>query len=152
MTQFSDAYIERLDKETEEILASEEQGFLNQSISYFQQHKNEFMYLEAGAFSELGVDGISFEVDDVFETYEVLLGLKLQKKFQASIKEYLQTTLQSEEARFSLMFNGDDGLWDLNFGLNYVEGFKEELTIAEAYQLVYTYLKNLVEAVKSKQS
>lgn len=151
MSQFNDAYIERLDKETEELLASEEQGFLNQPISYFQQHKNEFMYLEAGAFSELGVDGISFEVDDVFGTYEVLLGLKLQKKFQAAIKEYLQSTLQGEEARFSLIFNGDDGLWDFNFGLNYVEGFKDGLTIAEAYQLIYTYLKSLVESVKSPQ-
>lgn len=148
MTEFQDAYIERLDKESEELLAEEEKGFLNQPIAYFQQHKNEFMYLESAAFTELGVDGLSFEVDDVFGTYEILLGLRLQKKYQAAIKEYLQSTLQGAEAKFSLMFNGDDGLWDLNFGLNYVEGFKSELTINEAYQLVYAYLKHLIETVK----
>ncbi|NMD69218.1 branched-chain amino acid aminotransferase [Bacillus sp. DNRA2] len=149
MTEFQDAYIERLDKETEELLAEEDNGFLNQPIAYFQQHKNEFMYLESAAFTELGVDGLSFEVDDVFGTYEMLLGLRLQKKYQAAIKDYLHSTLQGDEAQFSLMFNGDDGLWDLNFGLNHVEGFKDELTIKEAYKLVYAYLKHLVKTVKS---
>lgn len=148
MNEFQDAHIERLDKESEELLAQEGASFLNQPIEYFKQHKNEFMYLEAALFTEIGVDGISFEIDDVFGTYEVLLGLKLQKKHQAAIKNYLESTLQGDEAKFSLMFNGDDGLWDLNFGLNYVEGFNDNLAIAEAFQLIYSYLKKLVDIVK----
>jgi hypothetical protein len=149
LPNFSEAYIERLDKETEEILAIEEAGFLEKPIQYFNEHKNEFMFMESDSFDEIGVDAVSFEIDDVFGTYDVLLGLKLQKKLQAGIKEYLEKNLHSEEAKYNLMFNADDGLWDFNFALNFVEGFREEMSVGEAYQLIYQFLKQLVETVKA---
>ena len=145
---FSDAYIERLDKETEEVLAKEVAAFLDQPITYFKNHQNEFMYLESNLFEQIQVDAISFEVDDVFGTYGLLLGLKVQKKHQPTIKEFFEANLLGEDAKVSLMFNGDDGLWDLNFSLNNLDGFQEDLSIGEAYRLVYEFLSRLVETVK----
>ncbi|WP_318503697.1 branched-chain amino acid aminotransferase [Bacillus sp. T3] len=145
---FNDAYIERLDKETEEVLGKETASFLEQHITYFKNHLNEFMYLESPAFEQKNVDAVSFEVDDVFRTYTVLLGLKLQKKYQPTIKEFLNANLRGEDAQVSLMFNGDDGLWDLNLSLDHVEGFREEMTIGEAYQLVYDLIAKLVGSIK----
>ena len=149
LIDLSEAYIERCDKETEEVLAKEDSQFLQQPITYFKQHKNEFLYLESNLFEQIRVDAVSFEVDDVFGTYDVMLGLKLQKKFEPKIKEYLQNNLQGDEAKFDLMFN-QEGLWDLNFTLNYAEGFNEEMPIAEAYSLIYHFLFKLSEEVQVK--
>ena len=80
--RFKDVYIERCDKETEELLAEESSSFLEQPIEYFKNHKNEFMYLESEWFDLIGVDAISFEADSVFGTYDVMMGLKLQKKYE----------------------------------------------------------------------
>ncbi len=146
----SESYIERCDKETEEVLANEDSQFLQQPITYFKQHKNEFIYLESNLFEEIGVDAVSFEVDDVFGSYDVMLGLKLQKKYEPKIKEYLQKNLQGDEAKFDLMFNQQEGLWDLNFTLNYAVGFNGDMPIAEAYSLIYHFLLKLKDEVQKK--
>ena len=46
------------------------------------------------------------------------------------------------------MFNQSEGLWDLNFTLNYAEDFKEEMPIVEAYSLIYHFLLKLREEVQ----
>jgi len=146
--RFADAYIERCDKETENMLKNESSSFLNQPLDYLIKHKNEFIYMESNWFDVISVEAVSLEADDVFGTYDVMLGLKLQKKFDKSLKQHLNSFLHGEEAKFDLMFSQEDGLWNLNFALNYVEGFKEELTIGEAFQLIYRFLFQLVEAVE----
>lgn len=146
--RFSDAYIERCDKESENFLASETAAFLNQAITYLKEHKNEFIYVESNWFELIGVDAVSLEVDDVFGTYDVMLGLKVQKKFEKIIKDQLNNRLQGDEDKFDLMFNHDDGLWNLNFTLNNVEGFNEVMSIGEAYQLIYRFLFKLGEAIE----
>ncbi|WHY64826.1 branched-chain amino acid aminotransferase [Neobacillus sp. SuZ13] len=146
--RFADAYIERCDKETENMLKNESSSFLNQPLDYLKKHKNEFIYMESNWFDVISVEAVSLEADDVFGTYDVMLGLKLQKKFDKSLKQHLNSFLHGEEAKFDLMFSQEDGLWNLNFALNYVEGFKEELTIGEAFQLIYRFLFQLVEAVE----
>jgi hypothetical protein len=148
VSSFADAQIERCNKETEELLAKESSSFLNQSIDYLKKHKSEFIYLEANLFEKIGVDAVSLEVDDVFGSYDVMLGLKLQKKFDQALKEHLQTHLQGDGAKFDLLFSHDDGLWDLNFALNAVDGFQEDMSLNDAYQLIYDFLINLVETVK----
>lgn len=150
LIDLSESYIERCDKESEEVLANEDTQFLQQPITYFKQHKNEFIYLESNLFEEIGVDAVSFEVDDVFGTYDVMLGLKLQKKYEPKIKEYLQNNLRGDEANFDLMFNQQEGLWDLNFTLNFSKDFKEDMPIAEAYSLIYHFLLKLTEEVQVK--
>jgi hypothetical protein len=147
-SRFSYAYIERSDKETEEVIGVEGQAFLNQPINYFKKHMNEFLYLESNRFEIIGVDAVSLEVDDVFRSYDVMLGLKLQKKYDRNIKEYLKEELR-DEAKFDLMFSADEGIWSLNFDLDSVEGFHEEMTIGEGYRLIYQFLFKLVEAVEA---
>ncbi|TWE01737.1 hypothetical protein FB550_105104 [Neobacillus bataviensis] len=150
-TRFADAYIERCDKETENMLKNETSAFLSEPLDYFKKHKNEFIYFESKWFDFVNVDAISLEVDDVFGTYDVMLGLKFQKKYDKQLKEYLNVHLSGEETKFDLMFSNEDGLWNLNFALNYVKGFREEMTVGEAFQLIYHFLFKLVEAVEPAQ-
>lgn len=145
--RFEDAYIERCDKETENMIRNESSLFLTQPLDYLKKQKNEFIYLESHWFEGIRVEAVSVEADDVFGTYDVMLGLKLQKKYEKSIKEFLNANLNGDEAKFDLMFSHDDGLWNLNFALNYAEGFQEDITIGEAFQLIYHFLFKLVEAI-----
>ena len=145
---FSNAYIERCSKETETMISNESSSFLNQPITYLKEHKNEFIYVESTLFDDIGVEGISLEADDVFGTYDVMLGLKLKKKFEKELREHLNSSLDGEQAKFDLMFSQDDGLWDLNFALNYVVGYREDISISDAFQLIHQFLFHLVEAVK----
>jgi hypothetical protein len=152
ISNFTDAYIERCSKETETMIANESSSFLNQPITYLKEHKNEFIYVESTLFEQVGVEGVSLEADDVFGTYDVMLGLKLQKKFEKMLKEQLNHSLHSDETKFDLMFSHDDGLWDLNFALNYVAGYNEDMTLNNAFQLIHQFLFNLVETVKHPTS
>ncbi|MFZ7944543.1 branched-chain amino acid aminotransferase [Neobacillus sp. 19] len=149
--RFAEAYIERCDKETENMIKNETSAFLSEPLDYLKKHKNEFIYLESKWFEDVSVDSISIEADDVFGTYDVMLGLKLQKKFEKMIKDQLNASLQNEEAKFDLLFSQEDGLWNLNFALNFVEGYTEQLSIGEAFELIYRFLLHLVEVVKENK-
>lgn len=146
---FSNAYLERCDKETENLLSEEGQAFLAKPIKYLITNKNEFIYIESTYFNDLGVDALSIEIDDVFGTFDVMLGLKLPKKKEAMIQAYLQEKLKGEEdIKFDLMFDQNDGLWNVNFTFNFLEDFHEEMTFQEAFSLIYQFLSGLVEEVK----
>jgi hypothetical protein len=148
--QFSNVYIERCDKETEQLISEENSAFLEQPLEFLKKHKNEFLYIELERLDSLGIDALSLELDDVFGTYDVMLGLKLQKKYDSPLREQLHRQLSGEEPKFDLMFNREDGLWDLNFSLNYVEGFNEGISIGDACEIIYHFLSKLVDQVKSK--
>ncbi|MDP4161736.1 MAG: branched-chain amino acid aminotransferase [Bacillota bacterium] len=149
-SRFLDAYIERGDKETESFIGNESPDFLNEPLAYFKQHKNEFLYLESKWFEVIGVDAISLEADDVFGTYDVMLGLKLQKKVDKVLKNCLNALVQGDGASYDVLFNGEDGLWNVNFALNNVDGFTEEMSIRDAYELIYSLLFTLVEKVEEE--
>jgi hypothetical protein len=146
--RFNGSYIERGDKETEEFLGEENSTFLDQPITYFKNHKNEFMYMEDQSFELVSVDAVSFEVDDVFGTYNVMHGLKLQKKYGEAIKSFFASEMKDENSRVDLMFDANEGLWNVNFALNNVEGFSEDMTIRAAYDSIYHFLFKLVVSVK----
>lgn len=148
LTRFQEAYIERCNKETDELIAEESTSFLGMPIHYFKNHIEEFMYLESTWFEMVGADAVSFEADSVFGTYEVMLGLKLPKKKEASIKTFLTNHLNQGNGTFSLMFNSSDGLWDFNFSLNSLGEYNEDWTINEAYGAIYRFLFQLVEEVE----
>lgn len=151
-TSFNEAYIERCSKETETMIAHESSSFLNQPITYLKDHKSEFLYVESALFEEIGVEGVSLELDDVFGTYDVMLGLKLQKKFEKMLKEQLDQLLQGDEAKFDLVFSHDDGLWDMNFALNYVEGYRENISIHDGLQIIHQFLSTIVHTIKQTTS
>lgn len=146
--RFSDSYIERCDKETENIIRNEAANFLNQPLIYLKKHKSEFIFLESKWFDLIHVDAISLELDDVFGTYDVMLGLKLQKKFSKSLRDYLSSYLTGEDAKFDLMFSSEEGLWNLNFALNDLKEFDENMSIGEGYQIIYRFLFKLMEAME----
>jgi hypothetical protein len=146
--RFSDAYLVKSDKETEEIIEKVDIEFFNQPLSYLVKHKNEYIYLESNWFDALGVDAVSLELDDVFKTYGVMLGLKQKKNVGPTIKGFFEKELQADTLTYAAMFNGDEGIWDLNFSLNFAEGFSEELTIGEAYLVIYQLLFKLVSALQ----
>lgn len=146
--EFSNVYIERCDKETENLLAEEGQSFLQNQIDYLKNNKNEFIYIESNHFNQIGVDALSLEVDDVFRNYDVMLGLKLPKKLEGPIKSFLDNELQGDENKFDLMFDQNDGLWNVNFTLNYTAGFQEDMTFQEAFSMIYHFLAKLVNEIK----
>lgn len=149
-SRFTDAYIEISHKETEELLKEETAAFLSQPLGYLKTNKNEFLYLESSSFDLIGVEALSLEIDDVFGTYNAMFGLKFQKKMGDALKVYLQKELNGDIGTFSLMFNQGDGLWDVNFALNAVDGFKEEMTLDEAFNLIYHFLFKLNEIIEEE--
>lgn len=142
--------IERCDKETEELIHAEKQELLSTAVSYLKKQQNEFIFAESSALEVIGVDAIALEFDDVFETYTALFGLKLQKKFGPAIKAYLDAHLHGEGVKYSVMFSGEDGLWDVNFALDFVEGFSEEQSFEEIYALIYRFVFGLNEAIEDE--
>jgi hypothetical protein len=147
-TRFADAYIERADKESENLIAEESGEFLKTPLDFLKKNSNEFLYLESNWFTMLRTESVSLELDDVFKTYDVMLELKLQKKMRPAIEAYLTNQLERGSESFDLLFNQGDGLWDLNFSLNDVKTYKEDLTIGEAFYLIYQFMFTLIEQVE----
>ncbi|QOR68916.1 branched-chain amino acid aminotransferase [Cytobacillus suaedae] len=149
-SRFSDAYIVRSHKETEEIIAEADVEFFRQPLSYFKKHKDEYIYVESKWFEALGVDAVSLELDDLFKTYGVMIGLKQKKNVGPAIKSFLEKELEGESLKYAAMFNGDEGIWDINFSLDYVKGFSDELTIGESYLMIHQLLFKLVTTLEEK--
>ncbi|MBO1912972.1 hypothetical protein J4G37_50225, partial [Microvirga sp. 3-52] len=78
-SNFSDAYLERCEKETVALIIVETPRFLEEKIDHLKTHIKEFLYVESKSFDLVGVDAVSLEVDDVFETYTAMFGLKMKK-------------------------------------------------------------------------
>ena len=150
-SRFADAYLERCEKATVALVLVETPKFLEEKVNHLKKHNGEFLYVESKLFDILGVDAISLELDDVFGTYTAMFGLKLQKKYEAAIKEYLDRHLTGEEGKYSVAFSSKDGLWDMNFALNYADGFKEDMTLLEAYNLIYTFILTMLEEIEDAE-
>ncbi|MDM5334330.1 branched-chain amino acid aminotransferase [Ureibacillus composti] len=148
----TNALIERCDKESEEVISKEDISFLSTSLNHFKQNRNEFLYIESPEFEPVNIDAVSLELDDVFETYMILLGLKVQKKYLNTIKTFLDENLFGEELKnYSAAFSNEDGLWELNIPINYMDGFKEEMSIEEALNLSVNFIHSLMQIIKQQQ-
>lgn len=145
--QWNFPVIERCLKETEEVIRAESVSFMNEPVSYFSKNPDEFLYVEANAFETIRVDGIAFEMDDVFETSTVLFGLKVQKKWGSFLKDYLEANVGLKP--FSAMFSDQDGLWDVNLPLDQLDGFDKDMAIKDALVLAYQFITNLLEAIEA---
>ncbi|OZM57369.1 hypothetical protein CIB95_07870 [Lottiidibacillus patelloidae] len=147
-----DIYIERCNKETEELIEEELVTFLEKPITYLKSKSNEFIYIESPSLEDIKVDAISLELDDVFGVYNALLGFKVQKKHEEVIRSYFEKTLEADDpAKCGMMFNHDDGLWDINVAVNYIPGYKEDVTIEGALKLVTSLLENILDEVKNNK-
>ena len=139
---------ERYDKETEELISKDTVEFLKTPLTHFKEKKNEYVFLQSEGLSEIKVDGLVFEYDEVFEVYSAMFGLSIQKKFGPAIKTYLNEHYNEEKMNYSIMFSGDEGLWEINLPLDYVKGFNVEFTIEEAFQFLQTFIASLLEATE----
>ncbi|MEB4888476.1 hypothetical protein [Priestia megaterium] len=152
-SRFKDSYIERVDKETDELIAEESPlSFLDTPLSYLKEHRSEFLYVESKWFEFIKLDGCSFEVDDVFGTYKVLTGLHMQKKFGSVLKQFFAKELNESPTSVQLLFNDKDGLWDVNIELDAIKEFDEKMSIGEALVLTYRFFFHLVEYVENKKA
>ncbi len=151
--RFKDSYIERVDKETDELIAEEfPLSFLDTPISYLKEHRSEFLYVESKWFEFIKLDGCSFEVDDVFGTYKVLTGLHMQKKFGSLLKQFFAKELNESPTSVQLLFNDKDGLWDVNIELDAIKEFNEKMSIGEVLVLTYRFFFHLVEYVENEKA
>ncbi|MBU8854876.1 hypothetical protein C2I27_16330 [Priestia megaterium] len=152
-SRFKDSYIERVDKETDELIAEEPPlSFLDIPFSYLKEHRSEFLYVESKWFEFIKLDGCSFEVDDVFGTYKVLTGLHMQKKFGSLLKQFFAKELNESPTSVQLLFNDKDGLWDVNIELDAIKEFDEKMSIGEAFVLTYRFFFHLVEYVENEKA
>jgi hypothetical protein len=148
--RFSDAVIERCHKETEELIASETLNFLKQPLAYLKVNLKEFLFVESTSLVNIGVDSIALEFDEVFERYTAMLGLKLQKKFGAAIKTHFDDHLLGDEVNYSVLFSDEDGLWHVNFPINNANHFQIDMSLEDAFELIYHFLFTLVVDVEGK--
>ncbi|WP_262177643.1 branched-chain amino acid aminotransferase [Saccharococcus sp. Marseille-Q5394] len=145
--EWSFPVIERCLKETEDVLKEEQDSFMQEPVSYFSKNAEEFLYVESDAFETIGIDGIAIEMDDVFRTFTVLFGLKVQKKWGAFLKDYLDENLGLKT--YSAMFSDKDGLWDVNIPLDQLDGFQKDMAIKDAIDLAYQFLFKLLEGIEA---
>lgn len=146
--QFKDAAIERLNKETDEQISKEKVDFLQTSLTHFETNKEEYVFVESSSFDVIGVDGIAIEFDEVFEVYTAMFGLSLQKKYGPEIKAFLNDHFESAKMNYSVMFSGEDGLWEVNLPLNFLKGFDTTSSLEETLHFLYTFVFKLVESTE----
>lgn len=139
--------IERCNKETEELLATETAEFLQKKISYFKENQEEFIYIDSPIFEQYRMEAIVFEFDEMFKVYTALFGFKLQKKYGEAIKMYFKEHLTSMLGSSSASFSGEDGLWEVNIALDAIEGFTGEETIEQANDLVTQFIEKMLAEI-----
>lgn len=139
--------VERCHKETEETLAVEGVEFLQQPILFLKQQQEQFIYIEANEFENIKMDAVVLEFDETFQVYTALFGLKLQKKVSQELKVYLRDHLKGMLGSSSAMFNGTEGLWEVNIALDAIEGFTGQETIEQSIALIVRFMENLLKEV-----
>jgi len=139
--------LERCNKETEETIAVETAAFLQQPLSYFKAHPIEFLYAESPQFEQKNMDAVVLEFDETFEVYTALFGLRYQKKVSQNLKVYLRDHLKGMMGSSSAMFEGNEGIWEVNIAIDAIEGFTGDETIEQAYELLLNFVEGLVGAI-----
>lgn len=148
--RFHDSLIERVNKETEELILTEETPqFLDTPVNFVKRNIHEFLFIDSKWFEIIRIDGLTLEVDDVFGHYSVLTGLKLQKKMANDLKAALSEKLHGED-KVQLMWNDKDGLFDLNLSIDKLDGFNENESLGKILQLIYHFLFTVLKELESK--
>ncbi|KAB3535603.1 branched-chain amino acid aminotransferase [Bacillus safensis] len=145
--RFGDVYIERVDKESENMIQTENASFLNTPLTYVKKHQKEFIYIESKWFDVVKVDGLAIEWDEVFQTYTVLFGLKRPKKDTNILKDILSPLNGAQ-----LQFNGQDGLFDVNLQLLELENIHEDTAFIDVISAVYRFLFRMIVQLEINES
>ena len=139
--------VERCHKETEETLAVEQAAFLQQPITYFKKEIEQFLYIGANEFETVKMDAVVIEFDEMFKVHTALFGLAIQKKYSQALKTYLRDNLKGMLGSSSAMFNGDEGLWEVNVAFEAMEGFTGEETIEQAIEKLIAFVSTMLKDV-----
>ncbi|MFP7343837.1 branched-chain amino acid aminotransferase [Bacillus safensis] len=145
--RFGDVYIERVDKESENMIQTENASFLHTPLTYVKKHQKEFIYIESKWFDVVKVDGLAIEWDEVFQTYTVLFGLKRPKKDTNILKDMLSPLNGAQ-----LQFNGQDGLFDVNLQLLELEDIHEDTAFIDVISAVYRFLFRMIIQLEINES
>lgn len=140
--------LERLNKETEELIAVADADFLQQPISYFSQNQSEYVYVESPAFEALKMDAVVLEFDEAFEVPMALFGLRYKKSASQKLKEFLKANL-AQGLVSGAMFAGDEGIWEINISLNAMADYDENQTIEQTLQKLEAFVAQLVQAIEA---
>ncbi|WP_025786299.1 hypothetical protein [Sporosarcina sp. D27] len=122
----------------------------NLAVSLVKTQPTSYLFAEDPSFATIGIDGVVLEMDDVFETVTALFGLQVQKKHGEWLKKYIDAQLGTAPGTRSLMFSADDGLWDVNIALDYVDGFSVSNTFDETLKLVYEFVFKMLVALEGE--
>jgi hypothetical protein len=147
---FETLIIELCNKETDELIKKVSSSFLEESLEYLKSNENEYIFIEADEFDMIKIDGLSLELDDLFGHYDAMFGLKLQKKYRNDIVSFLEGTLQGKKG-YNLLFNGEDGLWDVNLSINDLPSYDENMKLKDAVEEIHTYLSELLGKITEKK-
>lgn len=139
--------LERCHKETESVIAIEEASFLQQPISYFQKEIEQFLYVGANEFETVKMDAVVIEFDEMFKVHTALFGLSIQKKYSQALKVYLRDHLKGMLGSSSAMFNGDEGLWEVNIAFEAMADFTGEETIEQAIEKLIAFVSVMLTEV-----
>jgi hypothetical protein len=139
--------VERCHKETEQTLAVEQAAFLQQPITYFKKEIEQFLYIGANEFETVKMDAVVIEFDEMFKVHTALFGLAIQKKYSQALKTYLRDNLKGMLGSSSAMFNGDEGLWEVNIAFEAMEGFTGEETIEQAIEKLIAFVSTMLKDV-----
>ena len=118
--------------------------------SFVKTQPASYLFAEDPSFATIGIDGVVLEMDDVFETVTALFGLQVQKKHGEWLKKYIDAQLGTAPGTRSLMFSADDGLWDVNIALDYVDEFSENNTFDETLALIYKFVFTMLVALEDE--
>lgn len=139
--------LERCNKETEALIATEEASFLQQPISYFKKEVEQFLYVAADEFAAVKMDAVVVEFDEMFKVHTALFGLSIQKKYSQALKTYLRDNLKGMLGSSSAMFNGDEGLWEVNIAFEAMATFNGDETIEQAIQQLVAFVADMLAEV-----
>ncbi len=148
--KFETLKVELCNKETDELIRQVSSSFLEEALEYLKSNENEYIFIESDEFDKIKIDGLSMELDDLFGHYDAMFGLKLQKKYREEIVSFFESTLHGKKG-YNLLFNGEDGLWDVNLSINDLPSYHSNMTLKEAVGEVYSYLSGLLEKVSGKK-
>lgn len=140
---------EKYDKETDELISTDTGELFEAPLAYLKEKKNEYVYINSESLEPMKVDGVALEYDEVFEVYTAMFGFAVQKKFGQSIKTYLNEHFHSEKMNYSLVFSGDEGLWEINLPLDYIHSFDKNFSIEETYHFLLEFIRSLAATIEN---
>lgn len=142
--------IEICNKETEEVISTENASFLTEKISRLKEKHEEFIYVESADYEAHKMDAVVFEYDEMFNVYSALFGLRLKKVYSSAMQTFFKENLTDMLGSSSAIFEANEGIWEINIALDAIEGFTGEETIEAANELIVGFIDQLVTTITAE--